>query len=117
MANDATQHATVHYVNAVSGTSDSDPIRGLTWGGNGNHDTAIGTGESLLQYYLPAGTYSVAIGGERCNDGTAACTGGAYSATFSLNVQPVPLPAAFWLMGSALGSLGLMARRRKKTSC
>lgn len=117
MANDATQHATVEYVLAVSGTSDSDPVRSLTWGGNGNHDTAVGTGESLLQYYLPAGTYSVAIGGERCNDGTAACQSPTYSATFSLNVQPVPLPAAFWLMGSALGSLGLIARRRKKTSC
>jgi hypothetical protein len=117
MANDATQHATVEYVLAVSGTSDADPGRGLTWGGNGNHETAAGTGESLLQYYLSAGTYSVAIGGERCNDGTAACTGGAYSATFSLNVQPVPLPAAFWLMGSALGSLGLMVRCRKKMSC
>ncbi len=116
MANDSTQHVILEYVLAVSGTSDSDPSRGLTWGGNGNHDTAIGTGESLLQYYLPAGTYSVAIGGERCNDGTAACTGGAYSATFSLNVQPVPLPAAFWLMGSALGSLGLLAGRKKRST-
>ena len=117
LANDATQHATVEYVTAVSGTSDSDPSRGLTWGGNGNHDTAVGTGESLLQHYLPAGTYSVAIGGARCNDGTATCTGAGYSATFSLNVQPVPLPAAFWLMGSALGSLGLMARRWKRADC
>lgn len=113
MGNALDQHSTVEYVLAVSGTSDSDPIRGLTWGGNGNHDTAAGTGESLLQYYLPAGTYSVAIGGERCNDGTAACTGGAYSATFSLNVQPVPLPAAFWMMGSALAGLGLLGRRKK----
>jgi hypothetical protein len=114
MANDATQHVILEYVLAVSGTSDSDPSRGLTWGGNGNHSTAVGTGESLLQYYLPAGTYSVAGGGEACNTGTTACTGGFYSATFSLTVQPVPLPAAFWLMGSALGSLGLVARRRKR---
>lgn len=117
MGNALDQHSTVEYVLAVAGTSDSDPSRGLTWGGNGNHNTAVGTGESLLQYYLPAGTYSVAGGGEACNDGTAACTGGFYSATFSLTVQPVPLPAAFWLMGSALGSLGLMTRRSKKTSC
>lgn len=117
MANDATHHATVEYVLAVSGTSDSDPSRGLTWGGNGNHDTAVGTGESLLQYYLPAGTYSVAIGGERCNDGTAACQSPGYSATFSLNVQPVPLPAAFWFMGSALGSLGLLRRYRNRLGC
>jgi hypothetical protein len=113
MANDAGLHATVHYITAVSGTSDSDPSRGLTWGGNGNHDTAVGTGESLLQYYLPAGIYSVAVGGERCNDGTAACTGGSYSATFSLTVRPVPLPAAFWLMGSALAGLGLLRGRKK----
>ncbi len=117
MGNDAGLHATLEYVIAVAGTSDADPSRGLTWGGNGNHDTAVGTGESLLQYYLPAGTYSVAGGGERCNDASAACRGGFYSATFSLHVQPVPLPAAFWLMGSALGSLGLIARRRKRAGC
>ncbi|MCP9475506.1 MAG: hypothetical protein NNA19_09720 [Nitrospira sp.] len=107
MANDGGQHVKVEYVIAVAGTSDSDPVRGLTWGGNGNHDTAVGTGESLLQYYLPPGTYSVAIGGERCNDGTSACTGSFYSATFSLRVEPVPIPAASWLMGSALSALGL----------
>lgn len=112
MANDAGQWAKIEYVIAVSGTSASDPSRGLTWGGNGNHDTAVGTGESLLAYYLPPGTYSVAIGGERCNDNTTACRGGFYSATFSLRVQPVPLPATLWLMGSALGGLGLLGRRR-----
>jgi hypothetical protein len=116
MANDATQHVILEYVLAVSGTSDSDPSRGLTWGGNGNHSTAVGTGESLLQYYLPAGTYSIAGGGEACNTGTTPCTSGFYSATFSLNVQPVPLPAAFWLMGSALGSLGLLAGRKKRST-
>ncbi len=116
MANDSAQHVILEYVLAVSGTSDSDPSRGLTWGGNGNHDTDVDKGEKLLQYYLPAGTYSVAVGGERCNDGTLACTGGTYSATFSLNVQPVPLPAAFWLMGSALGSLGLLAGRKKRST-
>ncbi|MCP9440167.1 MAG: VPLPA-CTERM sorting domain-containing protein, partial [Nitrospira sp.] len=54
--------------------------------------------------------YSVAIGGERCNDNTPACRGGFYSATFSLRVQPVPLPATLWMMGSALGCLGLLGR-------
>lgn len=117
MGNALDQHSTVEYVLAVSGTSDSDPGRGLTWGGNGNHNTIVGTGESLLQYYLPAGTYSIAAGGEGCNDSTSACRGPFYSATFSLHVQPVPLPAAFWLMGSALGSLGLVARRRKRADC
>lgn len=113
MANDSGQHATVEYVIAVAGTSDADPSRGLIWGGNGNHDTAVGTGESLLAYYLPPGTYSVAIGGERCNDSTPACQGGFYSATFSLRVQPVPIPATLWLMGSALAGLGLCGKRRK----
>lgn len=116
MGNALDQPSSVQYLLAVSGTSDSDPSRGLTWGGNGNHDTAVGTGESLLQYYLPAGIYSVAAGGEACNNGTPACTGGFYSGTFSLNVQPVPLPAAFWLMGSALGGLGLLSRRRKRAA-
>ena len=104
----------VNYVLAVSGTSDSDPSRGLTWGGNGNHDTAVGTGESLLNYFLPAGTYSIAASGEACNDASTACRSPNYSATVSLTVHAVPLPAAVWLMGSALGGLSLIRRRPRK---
>lgn len=112
MGNESGAHSLVEYVHAVSGTSDADPTRGLTWGGNGNHDTAVGTGESLLQYYLPAGTYTVVGGGEACDELTAGCFSPIYSATFSLNVQPVPLPAAAWLFGSGLAGLAGLARRK-----
>lgn len=116
MANDATQIATVEYVLAVSGTSDADPSRGLTWGGNGNHNTAVGTGESLLQYHLQPGIYSVAVAGERCSDESSPLCGGIqHTATFTLRVEPVPLPAAVWLFGSGLaGLVGVLRRRQSK---
>ena len=116
MANDAGEHSTLEYVIAVSGTSDSDPSRGLSWGGNGNHDTAVGTGESLLEYYLQPGIYSVAVAGERCSDESSPLCGGIqHTATFTLRVQPVPVPAAVWLFGSGLaGLVGVMRRRQSK---
>lgn len=33
--------------------------------------------------------------------------------TFSQDFQPVPVPAAVWLLGSALGLFGIVARRRR----
>jgi hypothetical protein len=112
MANYAGQWAKIEYVIAVAGTSDSDPDRGLTWGGNGNHDTAAGTGEALLGFFLPPGTYSIAAGGERCNTDAPSCTAPFYSGTLSLSATAVPLPAALWLFGSALAGLGWFGRRR-----
>lgn len=115
MANQLDQWAKIEYVFAVSATSDSDPSRGLTWGGNGNHNTAAGTGEVLLNLFLPAGIYGIAASGEACNDGSAACVNPNFSGTVSLTVHAVPVPAAVWLMASALGGLGLF--RRKARGC
>jgi len=105
MADTAEQESSVQYVTSVSGTSDS--FGDQTWGGNGNHNTAIGTGETLLGYLLTAGTYTIAASGEACTS----CTSTNFKGTMSLTVHPVPLPAAFWLMLSALGSLGLLRRK------
>ena len=116
MANQAGQASTVQYLTSVSGTSESNPGLGKNWGGNGNHDTAVGTGESLLGYFMAAGVYTIAASGEACNNTTTACVSPNYSATFSLSVHPVPLPAAVWLFGSALGGLGLMRRKVAKSA-
>ncbi|MFM8333342.1 MAG: VPLPA-CTERM sorting domain-containing protein [Candidatus Methylumidiphilus sp.] len=116
MANQLDQWAKVEYVIAVSATSDADPSRGLVWGGNGNHDTAAGTGETLLNYFLPAGTYGIAAAGEACNDASTACRSPSFSGTVTLTVHPVPLPAAAWLFASAVGGLGLLRRRTRATS-
>lgn len=116
MANFAEQWVKLQYVIAVSGTSDSDPGRGLIWGGNGNHDTAEGTGEILSNYFLSPGTYSIAAGGERCNTDASSCISPFYSGTMSLSVQPVPLPAAVWLFGSALAGFGFIRARQAGVS-
>jgi hypothetical protein len=57
---------------------------------------------------LGAGTYVLEIRG--LVDGSS---GGSYSGV--LNVVPVPLPAAGWLLG-AIGGLGLLVRRRRPTA-
>ncbi len=51
------------------------------------------------------GTYVLDIAGT-----ATGANGGLYVG--SLNLQPVPLPAAIWFMLSGLGGIGLMARRR-----
>lgn len=112
LANFADQWTTVQYVIAVSGTSDSDPSRNLVWGGNGNHSTEIGTGETLSNFLLGPGVYSIAAGGERCNTAVASCTSPSYSATMSLTVRPVPIPSAAWLFGSVLAGFGMRCRKR-----
>ncbi|OQW72257.1 MAG: hypothetical protein BVN35_14395 [Proteobacteria bacterium ST_bin11] len=118
MANYADQWVKLEYVIAVGATSDTDPSRGLTWGGNGNHNTAVGTGEILANYFLPAGTYSIAAGGERCNTALLSCTNPIYRGTMSLTVHPaaVPLPSAVWLFGSALAGFSFNRKHARKQS-
>jgi hypothetical protein len=68
-----------------------------------------GTGSySVLNADLGAGTYVLEIRGDATGS-----SGGSYSGT--LNVAPVPLPAALPLLVSGLGFLGSMSRRRRAT--
>jgi hypothetical protein len=55
---------------------------------------------------LAAGTYAIEVRGT-----VSGSSGGNY--TGSLNVTPVPLPAAAWLLLSGLGGLGALTRGRK----
>lgn len=67
---------------------------------------AIGT--SLLNLVLPtSGVYTIAVGGE-----SGFPLAGIFAYNMNVTVTPVPLPAAFWLLGSALAGLGVFRRRR-----
>lgn len=67
---------------------------------------AIGT--SLLNLVLPSsGVYTIAVGGE-----SGFPMEGIFAYDMDVSIAPVPLPAAFWLLGSALAGLGMFSRRR-----
>ncbi len=50
------------------------------------------------------------VGGESARDDSPGLFVGSYLVR---QASPVPLPAAFWLFGSALAGLGLITRKRK----
>ena len=70
--------------------------------------------ESLLDYQLPAGNYTIIAGGAACNTTGTNCTSPFITGTVSLNASPVPVPAAIYLFGTCLVGLAGLARRRLK---
>lgn len=79
-------------------------------------NSTTGAIETLANYFLAAGNYSIGAGGALGATGTPieALTGdhsGVYAIQAALSVQPVPVPGAIWLFGSALA--GLVGLRRK----
>jgi hypothetical protein len=76
--------------------------------------TAVGTATNLYVYTTASGTSSARARTYQGNDvilnsnGTLSVVGG--------NPPPVPLPAAVWLLGSALAGFGAISRRRGKTA-
>jgi|CXWL01.1.fsa_nt_gi hypothetical protein len=79
---------------------------GLDFLGNASTTTPGGNAVQLFTN-LPAGTYTLFVGGN-----FAGGTGAPGKYTVSLSASPVPLPAAAWLFGSGLIGLGSMARAR-----
>lgn len=65
------------------------------------------TGTSLLSIVLlESGTYTLAVGGE---DGGHSY--GTFAYNMDVNVAPVPVPAAIWLLVSGLMGMGVLRRR------
>lgn len=70
--------------------------------------------ESLLNYLLQAGDYTIVAGGAACNTAGTDCTGPFINGIVSYNASPVPVPAAVYLFGTGLVGLVGLARRRRK---
>lgn len=73
-----------------------------TYSGVNNSNVTVSV---LNNVQLSAGTYVLELRGS-----VSGSAGGSYSG--ALNVAPVPVPSAFWLMGSALVGLGTIGRKR-----
>lgn len=76
----------------------------------------VGVTELLNNWLLQAGTYTLLIGGasevEYAADGFTIANALPYGITANLSVQPVPVPGAVWLFGSAMAGLIGFGRRK-----
>ncbi|NJD05210.1 MAG: VPLPA-CTERM sorting domain-containing protein [Methylococcaceae bacterium] len=75
--------------------------------------TAVNEAANLntIQFNAVAGQYyTIFIGGYRNGDW------GTTNAGYSLQISQVPVPAAVWLLGSALAGMGIIGRRRDKVT-
>jgi len=75
------------------------------WGASFTVGGNTGSLSILNDIQVSAGTYVLELRGN-----VTGTSGGSYSGV--LNVAPVPAPAAFWLMGSAIAGLGTIGRKR-----
>lgn len=71
--------------------------------------SSSGSGVSVLDANLAAGSYSAVVTGT----GTG-ISGGFYAISIGATPQPVPIPAAAWLLSSGLIGLVTVTRRRKQ---
>lgn len=80
------------------------------------NNSGSGVTEWLNNFVLQAGTYTLLVGGASEKlfdaDGITLLNDGQYGITANLSVQPVPVPAAVWLFGSALAGVIGFGRRK-----
>jgi len=97
----------------------SDPSDGGVWRVleylTHKNDTA--GDESLLDYFLPAGDYTIVASGAACQAlaDPAGCFAPSINGTLSFNASPVPVPAALYFFGTGLVGLAGLARRKPET--
>ncbi|AEG01144.1 VPLPA-CTERM sorting domain-containing protein [Methylomonas methanica] len=76
-----------------------------------------GVTEMLNNWLLQAGSYTLLVGGASQplfdGDGITLLNDGSYGLIANLTVQPVPVPGAVWLFGSAMAGLAGFGRRKK----
>ena len=82
-----------------------------TWNGKTSINTIASVGTTPSNLYFLTGTGSTGHATPTL-EGTATFNGGLFTFT-SNNVSAVPLPAAFWLLGSGLAGLVGVGRRRR----
>lgn len=80
-------------------------------------NNSTGNTETLINYFLAAGNYSIATGGAfgatgTVIDDTVGIHSGSFAIQANLSVQPVPVPGAVWLFGSAIAGLVGFGRRK-----
>lgn len=75
-------------------------------------NSSLSNTETLLNIFLTAGDYSIGAGGAILGELANNSTYGIQAQL--LSVQPVPVPAAVWLMGSAL--VGLIGMRKQRAT-
>lgn len=80
------------------------------------NDFGSGLTEALSHVFLNAGQYTLLVGGASeillDTDGITELNAGTYGVVASLSVQPVPVPGAVWLFGSAMAGLIGFGRRK-----
>lgn len=80
------------------------------------NDFGSGLTEALNHVFLAAGQYTLLVGGASLPlfdvDGITLLNDGTYGVVASLSVQPVPVPGAVWLFGSAMAGLIGFGRRK-----
>jgi hypothetical protein len=93
MANEGGDWSVIEYLTHVAATSGVNSI-------------------SLVNFFLQPGDYTLAAAGNNQNcAGGGGCVNTALAGTVSFSATPVPLPAALWMLGSALAGLGVVSRR------